>query len=141
MSYSYISVELRRQVYQRANHCCEYCLIPESVSLFSHQVDHVIAEKHGGLTDINNLALACIICNKYKGSDIASIDPEDNKVVRLFHPRRDSWNEHFSLSNAGITPLTSVGRVTVSLLQFNRAERIAERNLLIKAGIYSGVFL
>jgi hypothetical protein len=141
MSRAYISLELRKQVSERAQDCCEYCLIPEMAVLFAHQVDHIIAEKHGGLTEADNLALACAICNKYKGSDIASIDPEDNKVVRLFHPRRDSWNEHFSLSNAGITPLTSVGRVTVSLLQFNRAERIAERNLLIKAGIYSGVFL
>jgi hypothetical protein len=108
--------------------------------LFVHQVDHIIAEKHGGLTETDNLALACAICNKYKGSDIASIDPEVYEVVRLFHPRRDSWNEHFALSNAEIIPLTAVGRVTKTLLQFNRVERITERDLLIKAGIYADVF-
>jgi len=102
-----------------------------------HQVDHIIAEKHGGLTDATNLALACIICNKYKGSDIASIDVESDDVVRLYHPRRDNWYEHFLLSAAKITPLTAIGRVTVNLLQFNRVERIAERELLIKAGLFN----
>jgi 5-methylcytosine-specific restriction endonuclease McrA len=87
MSRSYIPVELRQHVYERAQACCEYCLIPESVVLFVHQVDHIIAEKHGGLTQTTNLALACAICNKYKGSDIASIDVETNEVVRLYHPR------------------------------------------------------
>jgi hypothetical protein len=136
MSYSYISVELRKQVYERAQGCCEYCLISEQVTLFVHQVDHIIAEKHGGLTAIDNLALACVLCNKYKGSDIASIDGESGDIVRLYHPRRDSWQEHFLLSAANIMPLTAIGRVTVSLLQFNRIERVAERELLVKAGMF-----
>jgi hypothetical protein len=34
-----------------------------------------------------------------------------------------------------IQPLTAVGRVTVRLLQFNRAERVAERKLWIRAGV------
>ena len=63
MSRSYISLELRKQVSERAQDCCEYCLIPEMAVLFAHQVDHIIAEKHGGLTEAENLALACAICN------------------------------------------------------------------------------
>ena len=133
MSRSYISAELRKQVAERAKSCCEYCLMPEIAVLFANQVDHIIAEKHGGLTDADNLALACAICNKYKGSDIASLDA--NELVRLFHPRRDVWSAHFKLSGAEITPLTAVGRVTVSLLQLNRIERMAERDLLIRAGV------
>ncbi len=136
MSRSYISVDLRQQVYDLAQGYCEYCLISEKVVFFVHQVDHIIAEKHGGLTDITNLALACIICNKYKGSDIASIDVESDDVVRLYHPRRDNWHEHFLLSAAKIMPLTAMGRVTVNLWQFNRVERIAERELLIKARLF-----
>lgn len=136
MSRSYVPAELRQQVAKQARNCCEYCLIPEIAVLFAHHVDHIIAEKHGGLTIPENLALACAICNKYKGSDIASIDIETNDVVRLFNPRRDVWNEHFSLLNAKVIPLTAIGRVTVNLLQFNRTERVAERELLIKAGVY-----
>jgi hypothetical protein len=135
MSRTYISVELRQFVYERAQNCCEYCLIPEFAGLFKHQIDHVIAEKHGGMTSAENLALACVICNKYKGSDIASIDTETDDVIRLYHPRRDSWREHFVLSKAQILPLRAIGRVTATLLQFNRAERLAERELLIKAGV------
>ncbi len=29
MSTTYIPAALRRQIYDRANGCCEYCLIPE----------------------------------------------------------------------------------------------------------------
>jgi hypothetical protein len=136
MSRSYIPAELRQHVYERAQASCEYCLIPELAVLFVHQVDHIIAEKHGGLTSEANLALACAICNKYKGSDIASIDTKLDDIVRLFHPRRDNWAAHFILADAQIRPLTAIGRVTANLLQFNRTERIAERDLLIKAGVY-----
>lgn len=95
MSRAYISMALRQLVDERAQNCCEYCLMPEMVVLFVHQVDHIIAEKHGGATDADNLALACVICNKYKGSDIASIAVETNEVVRLYHPCRDVWRETF----------------------------------------------
>ena len=50
MSKGYISASLRRLVCNRANHGCEYCLIPEIAVLVSHEIDHVIAEKHGGKT-------------------------------------------------------------------------------------------
>ena len=133
MSSSYISAQLRQQVYERAKGCCEYCLIPELATLFTHQIDHIIAEKHGGLTQLENLALACVICNKYKGSDIASIDIETDDVTALFHPRRHLWSQHFRLENGFIIPLTANARVTVNLLQFNRLERVIERRLLIAA--------
>jgi hypothetical protein len=32
-------------------------------------------------------------------------------------------------------PLTAIGRVTVRLLQFNRAERVGERMLLLQANM------
>lgn len=66
MSKTYVSVALRQSVYDRAGSACEYCLIPEIAVLVSHEVDHVIAKKHGGRTELANLALACTICNKYK---------------------------------------------------------------------------
>jgi 5-methylcytosine-specific restriction endonuclease McrA len=71
MSFTRVPAGLRKQVYVRANGRCEYCLIPEMAGLASHEMDHIIAEKHGGSTEFNNLALSCVLCNKYKGSDIA----------------------------------------------------------------------
>ncbi|MDM8567252.1 HNH endonuclease [Candidatus Halobeggiatoa sp. HSG11] len=70
MSKTYIPANLRSLVYERAKATCEYCLIPEIISFSPHQIVHIIAEKHAGATNQYNLALACMICNKYKGSDI-----------------------------------------------------------------------
>lgn len=119
----------------RANAACEYCLIPERVTLMPHQVDHVIAEKHGGQTSEANLALACALCNKHKGSDLASIDMDTGEIVRLYQPRKDRWGEHFQLADGEIVPHTAIGRVTVKLLQMNQSARVLERRLCAKAGI------
>jgi hypothetical protein len=56
--------------------------MPEKLSLASHQVDHIIAEKHGGQTLAENLALSCSLCNQAKGSDIASIDPDTRGLYK-----------------------------------------------------------
>jgi len=132
---SYIPVALRRLVHARAKGCCEYCFIPESVSLASLEVDHIIAEKHGGLTSEDNLALSCSLCNKRKGSDLASVDPETGQIIPLYHPRYDRWSMHFRITGAEFIPLTPVGRVTVRLLHLNRSDRLQERQLFIAAGI------
>jgi HNH endonuclease len=130
MSVTYVSAELRRQVRERAHNCCEYCLIPEANTLSAHTIDHVIAEKHGGPTDLANLALSCAICNARKGSDLTSIDPESGAIVPLFNPRQERWTDHFRLSLGRIEPLTPTGRVTVRLLQLNLPARVEERELL-----------
>jgi hypothetical protein len=50
VSTSYISAELRRLVVARAESLCEYCLIHEEDTFFGCEVDHVISEKHGGVS-------------------------------------------------------------------------------------------
>lgn len=133
---SYISAALRELVTQRAKGCCEYCGYPSLASFAPHEIDHIIAEKHGGITTQENLALACTLCNKHKGSDLTSIDPLTQKIEPLFQPRQDNWNEHFRLEGAVIQPLTAKGRVTAKLLQFNLPARVQERQLLIDLGYY-----
>lgn len=135
MSKAYVSAALRRLVCERANHACEYCLMPEIAVLVSHEIDHVIAQKHGGQTGRDNLALACTICNKYKGSDLASLDPSSGEIIRLYNPRDDHWRDHFRLEKGEIVPLTAIGRVTVRLLQMNRPERVEERRWLLQAKV------
>jgi 5-methylcytosine-specific restriction endonuclease McrA len=98
MSKTYIPVLLRRQVYEQAKGCCEYCLIPDAATFAPHEIDHIIAEKHGGRTALENLALCCTLCNKHKGSDLASIVPETAEIIPLYHPRKDLWNENFRLN-------------------------------------------
>src|SRR5437763_6017649 len=113
---NYIPVPLRNLVRARAHERCEYCLIPEQLTLAAHWIDHIVAEKHGGLTEEGNLANCCVLCNQHKGSDLTSIDPQTGLIVPLFHPRRERWLDHFRLAGAHIEPLTSTGRVTVRLL-------------------------
>ena len=125
-----ISDELRAEISQRAGERCEYCLIHQDDAAFPHQVDHIVSRKHGGSSTCDNLAYACIFCNRYKGSDVASIEPQSGDVVRLFDPRRDRWAEHFRLDGARIEPVTKVGATTVRLLRMNAPERILERDLL-----------
>ena len=68
MSSSSIPTELRKLVIERAAGRCEYCLMHQNVSIYSHEVDHIIALKHGGQTSADNLALSCLSCNRHKGS-------------------------------------------------------------------------
>jgi len=135
MSQTHVSAALRRIVRERARDRCEYCLVPEWVTFASHWIDHIIAEKHGGLKIIDNLANSCSECNQRKASDLTSIDPETGSIVPLFNPRRDSWFDHFQLVGGRIEPLTPIGRVTERLLQFNRLERVREREQLIGANL------
>jgi hypothetical protein len=132
-----ISEEMRRQVADRANRQCEYCLINEADSGFHHQVDHIVSRKHGGVSTLENLALACVLCNRHKGTDIASIDSKTGGITRLLNPRQDRWSDHFRIENGRIIPTSPVGRVTASLLKLNTAERIAERLQLLALGRYS----
>ncbi|MDJ0620126.1 MAG: HNH endonuclease signature motif containing protein [Calothrix sp. MO_192.B10] len=130
MSSTYIPAALRRLVEERANHRCEYCLLPDKVSFFPHEIDHIIAEKHGGNTDADNLAFTCWRCNRYKGTDLGSFDPQTGKFSFLFNPRQQKWSDHFAFDEAAIIGLTNEGRTTAKLLQFNNDERLAERKRL-----------
>jgi len=134
MSQTYIPVALRRQVRERAGERCEYCLLPEDVAFFPLEPDHIIAEKHQGQTTAENLALACFDCNRFKGSDISSIDPIGGGIVALFNPRRDDWDEHFAVEDGRIIPLTAIERVTEHLLKFNLIERVEVRDTLAATG-------
>jgi 5-methylcytosine-specific restriction endonuclease McrA len=127
---AYVGNRLRTLVTERASGQCEYCLIPLTTSFVPHHIDHIIAQKHGGPTISGNLALTCAICNRFKGSDLVSIDPQTDEIVRLFHPRKQNWSVHFSLRDGLIFPLTAAGRVTVKLLQLNLPERVEERQFL-----------
>lgn len=133
---SSIPAELRRLVFERAKECCEYCLMPQAASIYTHEVDHVIALKHGGQTHADNLALSCLPCNRHKGSDFATLDLESGEIIPLFNPRRHVWKDHFALRSAQIVAITDIGQATVRLLQFNALKRIRVRQLLIDQGRY-----
>ena len=138
MSVTYISAALRRLVRARADNLCEYCLLHEDDTFFGCEVDHVISEKHAGRTEKDNLALACFVCNRNKGSDIGSLIPGSGRLVRFYHPRLDRWQDHFRLAPDGISivTLTDVGEATARIFGFNSEERLLERQALQAAGRY-----
>jgi hypothetical protein len=106
----YVSEELRRLVTTRADFICEYCLIAEDESFYGCEVDHVISIKHGGATEADNLAYACLLCNRNKGSDLGSIYWPTGQLVRFFNPRTDRWSTHFRMDGETIKALTEIRR-------------------------------
>jgi HNH endonuclease len=122
--------ELAARVRRRAQNRCEYCLIPQAAFRRPFHIEHILAKQHGGLTQLENLALACWQCNLKKGTNLTSIDPETGELTRLFHPRIDKWTDHFAsrmlhsrVGRVQIVGLTPIGRATMRLLDFNEEFR------------------
>lgn len=133
---TYIPEDLRRRVIERAEERCEYCHIHQRDSLYAHEIDHIVPVKHRGETNEDNLCLACLECNRHKGSDFGSFDPETGQITSLFNPRRHLWDDHFRLESVRIVPLTPEGRVTVFVLKINDELRLRARLALLHAGHY-----
>lgn len=126
---------LRTMFRRRAGDLCEYCRLPQAASRFVRfHVEHIIARQHGGLTESDNLTLACGCCNFHKGPNIASLDPDSRQLVPLFHPRRDLWSDHFAWEGTILVGRTAIGRATVQLLAMNNWQRIEVRENLQMAG-------
>jgi 5-methylcytosine-specific restriction endonuclease McrA len=126
---------LRELVRNRAQGRCEYCRLLQAGHEERFSVDHVVARKHRGSDDPDNLAFSCLRCNTYKGTDLSAIDPETEAVVPIFNPRRDSWNEHFLMKDDRVVGITAIGRATAALLQMNAAQRVRLREALRLEGL------
>ena len=122
---------LYSQVAARADHRCEYCKAPETLSETEYEVEHLWPRKLGGLDEFHNLALACPSCNKKKGSATYVTDPESELSVLIFNPRRDVWIEHFefNVETTEITGRTPTGRATIQRLAMNREHALYARAL------------
>lgn len=118
----------------RAEARCEYCRLPEDFAVYPFHVEHIIALKHGGSSEPDNLAWSCFQCNVSKGTDVASYDADTGELTPFFNPRMQVWDEHFELVKGEIVGLTPVGRVTARLLQMNSPEQVAIRRALIAIG-------
>jgi hypothetical protein len=128
---------LEAEVRRRANGRCEYCLLPETAAELPFHLDHIIAQKHGGQTQADNLAWACFSCNLRKGPNIAGLDPQTGELTHLFNPRVDTWSEHFIWDGVWLRGKTPIGRATVAVLDINHADSVAVREALREEGIFS----
>ncbi len=63
-------------ILERSGYRCEYCgrdlLAPEAVGMLC--IDHILPKTLRGSEDRDNLAIACVVCNKLKGK----WDPRNN---------------------------------------------------------------
>lgn len=135
MSSNRPSSKQKRLVEERARGRCEYCLNPVWISSQPFNADHIIPVSKGGKTGIDNLAFSCG-CNDYKGNRTHAVDPQTNRLVPLFNPRRQKWVRHFAWSDdlLYVTGLTATGRATVEALHLNRQKLLNLRRLLLTSG-------
>jgi hypothetical protein len=131
-----MDVALEDFVWRRAGSCCEYCQLPQACSSTRFQIDHSIAQQHGGKTVASNLALACLADNNHKGPNLAGIDPRSGKRMWLFNPRRHKWSRHFRWQGPVLVGRTAVGRATIAALAINLPHRVAQRAALIAEGVF-----
>jgi hypothetical protein len=125
-----LSRTLELEVRQRAAGRCEYCLFPESASELPFHHDHIIAQKHGGQSESENLAWACFSCNLRKGPNIAGLDPKTGELTPLFNPRTDGWSDHFAWDGLLLRGKTAIGPATVAVLDINHVDSLTVREVL-----------
>ena len=131
-----MNISLAEFVRERAHQCCEYCRMPQTCDELPFEIDHIVAEQHGGKTVASNLALACFADNHHKGPNLAGIDPKTRKRTWLFNPRRHKWARHFRWEGPSLVGRTAVGRATITVLRINLAHRVRHRAQLIAEGVF-----
>jgi HNH endonuclease len=119
-----------------AGNRCDYCRMPTALDPLPFQVDHIIAQQHGGETVLENLAWSCLHDNKHKGPNIAGIDPVTNTLVALYHPRRQRWERHFIWNGPILVVRTRIARATIRVLAINDPDAVAFRAELMDEGLF-----
>jgi len=127
--------DIKQQVHERADGCCEYCQTSEINSGQTMQIDHIDPTGGDGL---DNLCLACWNCNNHKRKAVEGIDPDSSEPTRLFNPRSQVWSQHFEWINGAtiVHGLTATGRATVFRLKMNRAVIVVARERWVSGGYH-----
>jgi hypothetical protein len=126
--------KLRKLVIQRASNRCEYCGLSQEGQEATFYIDHIIPVSAGGESIPENLALACVSCSLRKAARETAVDPLSGEEVSLYHPRQDTWNEHFHWDGVYLVGLTAIGRATLDTLQMNRRLILAIRAEEVRLG-------
>jgi HNH endonuclease len=128
--------DIRKAVFERALHFCEYCLCPIAYALQPFAIEHILPRSKGGEDELSNLACACGGCNGHKSARTKAIDPADGNMVPLYNPRYHVWQEHFiwNVDYSHIIGITAIGRATEMALRLNRPGVVNIRMLLLLIG-------
>ena len=122
----------------RAEHRCEYCHAPEAIFNFPFEVEHVVPPGQFGSDIEDNWGLACRSCNLYKSDEVQHEDPETGKLVGLFHPRQQIWDEHFAvvIDDGVLRGRTPCGRATAARLRLNSTTQCHARQQWARLGLF-----
>lgn len=129
-----IPLDLRLAVTLRARNRCEYCQLSQVSQEAVFHVDHVLPRVAGGLTELSNLALACVSCSLRKGHSQVGTNPETGLTAPLFNPRKQVWSDHFRWADELLLGLTPSGLATLHTLALNRSLILAIRREEIARG-------
>jgi HNH endonuclease len=129
-----IPARMRAEVIRRADGRCEYCQLSQAGQEAVFHVDHIQPLVHGGMTELPNLALACVSCSLRKGARTTAKDPKSGKQAPLFHPRDWRWTDHFRWIGVRVEGISPTGRATVALLRMNREIAVAIRAEEVRLG-------
>lgn len=125
---AYLSEQLRRQVAERAVHCCEYCRSNELITGGPFHVDHVRPETLGGITEADNLAYACARCNLHKGQRVRFNTRQwTGSVIVQSQKATVGMRLAWSADSTWITGRTRTGRSTIIALQMNHPTIVRAR--------------
>jgi hypothetical protein len=127
----------RTLVERRAKGRCEYCRAPQDACAYTFHIEHIVPRSKGGSDTPANGALSCWSCNSAKRDFVTGRDPFTGREEPLFDPRRQSWEQHFALSDnlLEIRGQTPAGRATVERLRMNDARfQPKARELWMQAG-------
>lgn len=134
-----MNATLRKLLRRRARNRCEYCGLPEALApVLPLHIEHIIARKHGGRTQLSNLAMGCYHCNLHKQTDLVGIDPLTGRRTSLFNPRRHKWQAHFQWDGLVLLGKTAIGRTTIDVLAMNDDQMIELRSMLQEEGAFPG---
>ena len=138
----YLSKDLKRRIREKFQDCCAYCLSPQTLIPVTFEFDHIIPTSAGGKTMFENLCLACPSCNSYKHDAREVSDPETGKIITLFHPQQDNWQEHFAWNETYTLLLgkTPSAKVTLVKLHMNRPALVELRELWVAFGKFPPTF-
>jgi hypothetical protein len=132
----YLPAELRQQLIEADGKLCAYCQTSVDNTGQRLTIDHIYPQAKGGMTIFDNLCLACRLCNESKGDQVSHQDPSTGETVPLFHPRRDSWHDHFQWDESGtrLQGLTAIGRATIVALNMNNELIVSARDRWVGVG-------
>ena len=128
--------EITATVRERAGDRCEYCRMHQSIQGATFHIEHIVPSSKGGVTSLNNLALACPACNLHKSDRTEVVDIVMNQLTGLFHPRRQDWADHFARRGFRYEGLTSTGRATIDALHLNSERRLLIREVESRIGLF-----